>query len=784
MRENECMFSATDNSMIAGLTGLAGLTSLTIGISFTAMITKLIEDSEKDRNQRIHNLIARKDLTQNSGKDNEYDVIKSYKTRLSALFNVIQQHYGLEKKNEFEKIIMSSALCIKSDEKDSHGNKMVYIPDLSIGLIKRNWLKHSGIDESIIEIFEAYKIAKVTEKEGIDVNVAMMQILQNIIIIYKEFITENKNIPENIIAIKEGDDRSNKLSPGKLEAVNTAMTTFVKELENSCMFRDRSFKLIQFKETKRQMNLPKIVKLINDMGEEAVNFQRKLTIIGMSNEKFKKLWNAASYFAQSLERMSESAIYKLPRLDCYSPYKRKDGIIYYDIHSWNDSVSDKNDLMANVIIKHMRNAYSTFLTNFHKENKNEEFSHTNYLINLSSEPTSYEEFNKINLPSIAYIKTRTEKFNQALNECDLKNVIPYVNQYFNYIYIAAAMQADLSTQLNALGWQGLSLSGELEDRLKLISIFTKRALEIARNDILGETAYFRQFIERTNDADFINEALNQDESFYNTITNHSHIIKADKDKQYDATPNAMFNISLNHMLHAEAMKKAGDEFHDIEIIDKKLSSITNSKSFNESIATNIPSKYDDEFYYHLATICQDDNILKENILGMNGINGNINNLKQYIHCLDTIKRYGAELFEDYIFPQENIADDDYTYIKTKFKQEYKIKGSILNKFHLFMKEQSNKKQAIFKLGESYQYKRNDFLLKNKENILEYRNNIASFIKELIAEFNGQFHKKYHMNEYYYFFLSLEKKCNRLIKYVDQLNNGINIDEKEIENLKK
>lgn len=747
-----------DKSIVAGI---AGLTGLTLGIGLTTIILNSIHGIDMDDEQRKRNLIPRNHLIQNIGTENEYDVINTYELRLAPLFNAIQEHYGLDKRNEFEKIIKSCALAMKSDEKNSDGDEMVFIPDLSIGLKQKNWMKTTGVDQSIIQIFEIYKEAKEEDKEGMDVNVVMMQILQNIIIIFNEFITENLIISENI----------NKSKMGNLQAINIAMNTFAKDLKTTNMFRDRKCKLIQLNETRRQMNLPKIIDLITVMGEEAIVLQKKITVVEKSKEKSWKIWNAASFFAQSLERMSEDAIYKLPRLNMYSPFKRKDKIIHYNINSWSDSVSDKNDLIANLISKHMKNAYVTLFTDITDVNGSCSFSHTNHLLSLTNDNKYFDKFGTFNLPGINNVKTKSGKFDQALNEDDLKSIVPYIHQFFKYMYIAAAMQADLTAQLNSHGWEGLTESDELQYRTKLIESFIEQAKLIAKNNILGEQSYFRQFIERTNDPDFINEALDQDETLYNIITNNKSIIKSDRDKHYNATLNKTFNIPLNHMLHAEAMKKSGDEFSNIEIIDKQFSYLTKSNK-GEMDCKQTSTSINNEFFYNLAFACQDDIILMKNIYEVESTSESKKTLDYYLYQLNNIKRNNALLFENYIFPEEKTSQFFYshTHIKTTDGQQYKIKCSTLNDFNVFMQSEARKINSIFTINENGQYRRKGFIFKNKDSVLSYRQNVITFIEKFKTLFENE------LNNGCPFLLSLEEKCDALLTEVDQFNAGVDISE--------
>src|SRR5205085_9814940 len=127
------------------------------------------------------------------------------------------------------------------------------------------------------------------------------------------------------------------------------------------------------------------------IGQEAIVAHKKMSIVEISQQKFWKIWNFASYIAQALERMSVEPIYRLPRLNMYNPFKRKDRIIHYNINSWNDSLSDVNDIMANIIIKHIKNAYNTLFTESKEKNIAGAFSHTNYLLNKTNINSSYQQ---------------------------------------------------------------------------------------------------------------------------------------------------------------------------------------------------------------------------------------------------------------------------------------------------------------------------------------------------------------------------------------------------------
>jgi len=766
-----------DSSTVAVLSAITGMTA---GIGLTAIIAKLLHDSAIDKEQRKRNLIAKKDLIENYGKNDGYDVIDTYMTRLTSLYNTIQEQYGIDKRNEFEKIVMACALPVKIDERNSNNCEMVHIPDLSDGLSKRNWLKGSGVDQAILEIFEGYKNIRQKNKNGIDVNTAMMQILQNIIIVYKEFITESKMIPDEVIVYgKWNEDSKIKENTGKLKSVNKAMESFVSEIANTKMFRDRCFKFFKIKETSRQMNLPKIVKMIRDMGEEAVNFQNKLTLIDKSNEKIRKLWNYSIYFAQSIERMSEKKMYEC--LDIYSPYKRINRVISYDIQSRNDHVSDNDDLIANIIIKHIRNAYVTLFNDNNGIDGSGDYSHLNYMINVTDE-NSYDDLHgKINLPDIASVRVHEGEFTNKLYDDEVRNLIPDINRYFKYVYIAAAMQADLSVRLNLYGKIGLLQSGELEYRKKLIDVFIWRAKSIVNNDILGEESYFRKFIERTNDSEFINVALDEDDSIYSAITGNKNIIDADRDKQYGASFNKIFNISLNHMLHAEAMRKAGEEFHEMEKIDRQFSVLTkddnlityeNNHTFKQSITI------DNEFIYNIILASQDDEYLKNRILKISHPIQYSKIMNDYIENLNNIKIKFSNAFECYIFPQENIptCKHMYTLVKTNDRKSYVLISDIYREFRLFMDDFTYHENPMFSINENGNFTTMKLNFQNKEGVRCFKQKIGEFINTFTTNFSREIQEEKHKKEQQKFLTSFIGNFIEIIQDIDKFNGKIDMSE--------
>jgi hypothetical protein len=71
------------------------------------------------------------------------------------------------------------------------------------------------------------------------------------------------------------------------------------------------------------------------------------------------------------------------------------------------------------------------------------------------------------------------------------------------------------------------------------------------------------------------------------------------------------------MLHAQAMRKAGDEFADLKRIDREFSALMQREerdSHSENSAAALARTIDNEFFYNIALACQDDAELQKDIM--------------------------------------------------------------------------------------------------------------------------------------------------------------------------
>lgn len=775
------MFSFVDYLDRATIAGLSTTVGLTVGAGLaglTTLITNYIRDVEVDKEKRKRSLIASKDLIRHAKTADEYNITATYQKRLKTLLDAIHENYGESKRNDFEKLLTMYAFPVPSSELNSQNEEMLLLHDLSQSLMKHHAGRSSGVDQSIIEIFHGYSQKNKMNETGMDSCLAVMRILQNIILLYRGFLAENKMIPEDISPFVENKEEK-RAKPGRLEAVNHAMESFLSDLVNTRMFRDGGASFVQVKETARQMNLPKVVTIVRDMGKEAVNFQKKLTILDRVNEKFWKIWEQAHYFSQAIERMS-SPIYYLPGLDLYTSYKRKDGVIEYNISSNQDHVSAEDDMVANVVTRHMQAAYAAFFSDDVKK-RGENFSHLVYLASVRKNKSIKNE--KIYLPSVA--KISSGKFDQPLQEQDVARVMPCLDRYYTYIYAAAAMQADLILRLGFDGNRGFMRSEELQYYFQLIDAFIRKAEKIASEEIFGKETYFRKFIERLNDNAFFQNALNLDKSAFYVYRNGINIIDEDSESQFGVTENKVFGVSLNHMLHAESLRKAADEIYAMERIDAQMAQLTrNSGMEGESVSCDGVHEsgwIDHDFLYQVALLTYRDHSMKAAIKEIKSPLKDKKILDSYIDRLMAIEVSMNSMFANYYFPVQNISPwlVDVVRIGTRYRSEfYDVGSDYYQHLRMFMSEFSESENSFFSINEEGHYRIVSMELYNRGMVAELKRKIVAFV-EMCNKSLLSFKLKSVERDEKAFLASLVRKFNRLLGEIDALNKKNEVHHKNL-----
>lgn len=611
-------------------TAIAGATGFVAGVGLAAYIGSLVTKYKVTEEQAKRNILNKTELNyEYLGKT--HNVATDYAFILKNLYSEISQTVGdADLSAQFKKAIDKNALARTDEDDDSN----IFIPCLTMNM--QNFLDSkktdsSGAEDAILGTFQSYKDAKGNK---MDHYLAIVQILENIVIIYRELLREQIKIP--------GDEQTEKLINLK-----NAFLGFMKSFKTSGLYHHKGW---DKRESKREKIFPKIEDAIIQMSDEAITKQKLLSIAQQSEEKKHSILTAFEGMAECFERISEKDIYSSLK---YRRFSRQSGIIEDGVTT---KMSPEDDLISNIMKVKWKNVINTFFLDQNNQKQNPGFSYFNYLINVTDEnhPAPAEESGQVYLPRIAE--------DAGIIDADVVADAPAIRQYFKYLMMAAAMQADLTKRISDFGWVNLTMTGEFAFRNQLINSFLERAQQIEKELTAKKKPatekepnpkgnFFHTFMTFTSDADQM--ALEQEKDAELLTVGADRISPADKGTGklallVDGKVNDRFGLPLTNYAHAMAARKASQNFNDIAKIDKEWENIAEkaqqaAKKEGLTVVGAGGSKVDDEFLYNVALVCVDDQKLRD-IFSANLRSDNTNSLAlyNYVVLLSDIKKNMGE----------------------------------------------------------------------------------------------------------------------------------------------
>ena len=754
------MFSSDNTADRLTVAAISTVGGITVGATLASVIAWYIHQSKITEEKRYRDILPTDELIQNRGKENEFDVTKIYERILEEnLYPVIVDEYKQKRCENFIESVKKLALPQQLENTSES-----FIPSIGKALNENNEINESGVYETLFDLFKEYK-----GKDKMDVYIAMMQVLENILILYKGFLVEN---------LVAGEDESEKI-----KKINLAMINVVSTLANSPMFEHRDFRYAVWK-TDREITLPKIINLLENIGKETIEIQQNLAIAKQGKEKQSAINKATLGIEEFFDRLGSKDTYQTDR---YNMYLRKDGILKYTTNSIQNSMNDPDDLVPNIIKKHISNTYAVFKAPKIQSPKHSEFSYFNYLMNVTNENLREENSRKALLPRIATMTT--DKFSKPLQSKDVESVASDIEECLKFFNIAQAMQADLNKRLDDYGWVNLCLTHEFQYRQKLIDIFLERAIEIAKDDILIENGYFEQCLARTNDHQFINTAKNEDKSYL--AIGKDRISNADKNTLINSssTINEHFNVPLNNMAHAKALSNTSIQLDNIKKIDKEWENLPKRASMNaarEGIQYTGSKRINisNEYLINIAFATQYDEKIQTALKQLNKIGDS--KLNEYIDTLNEIKntKFEFKIKETgtgYLAGMGVVKKTAYS-ISSDNRQNVVITPKALSDLQEFFAEyqlgfaKSAQPNLLLFEFTSEKLKLNIPTFHNKESINKFKNDLDYFTNKF-----NKFLEDFPNNG---FSSAIKAKCEALTYQLDSLNNGIDTSEIEFERIER